>query len=292
MDFPVSKGIGRRRLRGFLLLMSGILLIGGCSLGTFLTGWEHAVYGTTVLDKSIFLREAELREDCRNGTLDLTLPDRSRQVNSVKYVIQYEIDGVDDDMYITFFGTDNPLDVYYDLANWREPAWTSVASDLRIHAGFYRPYITSPSTGELSPADDITSAVSAFLAGAADPHIYVSGHSAGGSHAVICAFDLNVSIPALDTDDRIYCLIGGAPAVGNAKFVSVFDSRLGADSCHRYVNGSDQMPFLFTQEAGFYQVGDPFRVGPEPNALMAASGAWLDHHFIADYAESIKAFNP
>jgi hypothetical protein len=273
-----------------LVVLLTALAFSHCNFKFFLTGWENAVYGTTAVDKDLILWENSLRSDHKSGNLDLTSPDYFKQVNSVKYVVQYQ----GGDLYICFFGTDNPLDLYYDFVHWKEPAWTDSVDGVRVHAGFYRPYMVDPDgTGPiLSPAEDIRNTVSDFLAVGADPHIYLAGHSAGGCHALLCAFDLNLQFPVLDSGNRIRCLIGGAPAVGNDDFAAKFEFRLGSDSCHRYVNGSDQMPSLLTSEAGFYQAGRPYRIGGDPNPVVAATGAWVADHLLSSYADSVRALDP
>lgn len=257
----------------FLIFLLPFLI--SCQISFYLEDlWgDDSIYGATELDKQLIFRHESLRKLYKKG--ELSEADGLRELNSVKYVLQVE----GESLYITFFGTDTAEDVYYDLIHWKEPYWTDVDPRIRVHAGFNRPL------QEVAP--DILGEVNDFLSGSpADPKVYISGHSAGGIHAVLCTFYLAQNIPGADLD-YYYCQIGGSPAPGNSTFAQNFDSDPRI-TCHRYINGSDMMPSLYTEEMGYFHVGQAYRIGPEPNPLMSVTALWLTHHFIGDYADSLR----
>jgi len=246
-----------------------------CQLNFYLQDlWgEDCIRGATDLDRDLMFRHESLRKSYKNG--QLTYADGLREQGSVKYVIQIE----GDDLYITFFGSDTTEDIYYDLTHWKEPYWTDIDPGIRVHAGFNRPF--------QAVASQILNEVNDFLSSSpVDPMLYVSGHSAGGVHAVLCTFYLAQNISTANLNNY-HCQTGGSPAPGNSVFARIFnsDSRI---TCHRYRNGSDMMPSLFSEEMGYSHVGQAYQIGPDPDPFMSVSALWLTHHFIGDYADSLR----
>lgn len=259
----------------FVAVVITAILFSGCQINFFLQNRfeDNWIEGSTDLDKSLIFRHESLRNAQKAGTL--TEADGLHIYSNIKYVLQVE----GDSLYLFFFGSDSAEDVYYDMIHWKEPFWTDVDPDLAVHAGFNRPF------QDIAP--QIKSAVENFLSGGpADPKVYISGHSAGGVQAVLCAFYLSREFSAAQLPS-IYCENGGSPAVGNKAFVDAFNSETRI-TLHRYINGSDMMPALLTEDMGYYRAGQAYHIGPDPDPFLASTPLWLTFHFIGDYADSLR----
>lgn len=258
------------------LLLSFYLLLTGCQMTFYLNeddGWGPSHRGVTALDKELIFRQEALRKKYKAGNLSSS--QGLYETETVKLVIQNE----GDTLYITFFGTDDVTEIYYNMIHWQEPYWTEVNSQSAVHAGFNRPLQEA-----MAP---VIAEMTLFLADNPDPasrNIYILGHSAGGVHAVLCAYTLGQAFPSI-SDKEIYVQIGGSPAPGNSAFATIFNERI---SCHRYINGCDMMPCLLTPEMGYTHVGEAYRIGPDPDVFTASTGLWLTHHFVGDYAYSLR----
>jgi len=256
------------------LLFPLFFLLIGCNITFFLNdGWEESTMGATALDTELIFRQEYLRGLHREGKL--SEDENLHETESLAYYIQTE----GSSFYVTFFGTSNVTGVYYDMVHWKEPFWTDVDPEIRVHAGFNRPFQTV--------ATSIRDELQLFLdTNPVDPSVYILGHSSGGIQAVLCSFYLVQEIPETEIS-TLYCQTGGAPAPGNRNFAAAFnqESRI---TCHRYINGSDMVPSLFTPEMGYAHVGQPYRIGSEPNFMISSTGLWLGDHFIEDYAESLR----
>lgn len=262
-------------LKKIIILFFVLLFSLSCQIGFYLgDDWgDESINGYTELDKALIFRHESLRKAYKSG--DLKEDDGLYTHSNLKYVLQAE----DDDMYITFFGTDTVEDFYYDIIHWKEPFWTDVDPEIAVHAGFNRPF--------QDVAPHIRSEVELFLSSVSgEPHIYISGHSAGGVQAVLCAFYLSHEFTASQLAN-IHCQTGGSPAAGNDVFARVIGEEKRI-TLNRYINGSDMMPGMLTEEMGFYHGGQPYHIGPEPDPFTTFTSMWLTWHFIGDYADSLR----
>lgn len=254
-----------------------LILFTGCQIGFYLQEdrWgADSIRGATDTDRALMFHHESLRTAYKAG--ELTEADGLKVYSNLKYVIQEE----GDVLYIVFFGTDTAEDVYYDMIHWKEPFWTDVDPDIAVHAGFNRPF------QDIAP--EIREAVQLYLDGAPPtPRVLLSGHSAGGVQAVLCAFYLSREFTSWELDD-IYCQIGGSPAPGNKAFADAVEAE-SRITLHRYRNGSDMMPGMLTEEMGYYHAGQPYHIGPDPDPFTTSSLLWLTWHFIGDYADSLRA---
>lgn len=257
----------RKAARLFIFRLVPLLLLSSCNLTFWGSGWSGAVYGAPELDRQLIFRQERLRKAQRNGAI--------HSEGGLYYAeggCKVHMEVVDGDMILTFFGTETVEDVYYDIVPHPVAPWPDSAPDIKVHAGFYYPYAAL--------SESIQGAVQDFRDGGGNS-LLVTGHSAGGCHAAISALDLALKNPGLS----LYVQIGGAPAVGNRAFAAALEL---TGEVHRYLNGSDMMPSLLTPSMGFVHAGDPYRIGPPADPFFAASGLWVTHHFIEDYAESLR----
>ena len=260
------------RLFPFLVLAA---VTGGCSLGYY-SDLPDATGENPRDHLDLIVRHHELREAQRAGQADKHGDYFS--ADNVQGIIQDE----DDTLYITFFGSDGPYDLFDDTLYVLEPVpFDGISDGEKVHAAFLSHYLLIRT--------DVTDAVDDFLDGSGgdgtsgEKQVVSAGHSMGAATAVLCALDLTLRYPDID----ISCFPSGSPKIGNKKFAETFD-RLVPD-CHRYVNGDDIVARLPGDSGEFVHVGEYHHIGPGPSAVRAALGLGITDHFISAYAASVEA---
>ena len=257
---------------GFVKLLCPLFLAAAaasCSLGYY-SDLPDATGNNPREHLDLILRHHELREAQQTGRADEHGDYFS--ADNVQGIIQEE----DDTIYITFFGSDGPYDLFDDTLYVLKPLPFDGTSDgEEVHAAFLSQY--------LSIRSKITDAVDDFLGGSGEKSVVSAGHSMGAATAVLCAIDLTLRYP----DTEILCFPSGSPKIGNKKFAKTFD-RLVPD-CHRYVNGDDLVARLPGDSGEFVHVGEYHHIGPGPSAVRASLGFGIRDLFIPAYAASVEA---
>jgi hypothetical protein len=131
-------------------------------------------------------------------------------------------------------GVDGALvDGSFGLRNQSTPAGT-----VGVHAGFWQ------------AVDSVYDDVVDYIEASGDRRVWLTGHSLGGSLAVVTALRL-----AADGYDVAGVQSIGAPNVGGQSFTTVYD-RLGLGArTQRWVNDRDLVPMLLDPIAGYTEVG-------------------------------------
>lgn len=263
---------GMMRIAKLLFPLIFAAVAPGCNLGYY-TDLPDTNGDNPREHLDLILRHYELREAQRAGTADEF--GECFSVDNVEGIVQEE----GDTLYLTFFGSDGPYDLFDDtLYVLKQLAFEGLSGGEEVHAAFLSQYFSVQSK--------IIDAVDDFLNGSGvsgETTVVSAGHSMGAATAVLCALDLTLRYP--DTD--ISCFPSGSPKIGNKKFAETFD-RFVPD-CHRYVNGDDIVARLPGDSGDFVHIGEYHHIGPGPSAVRAALGLGISDHFIPAYAASVEA---
>ncbi len=190
-------------------------------------------------------------------------------VENPKSGVQYFLRRNGDTLWITFRGSDSPVDWKANLAFWRKSIpYDSMEPKIRVHAGFLNDYKSR------DVRDRILEEVSE------DIHfIKITGHSLGAALAVLCAADLQYNRPDAD----IEVIVFGCPRVGNKAFAQDYNKRV--DKTVRVENGNDIVTKVPPALFGFRHVGAKLHVGA-PRLLLA--GRIADHYTNHYYENLLK----
>ncbi len=181
----------------------------------------------------------------------------------------------DGDLYVIFFGSDDPLDIYFNLVLDLVTA-DFLPPEIRVHAGFLYNY--------KAVRQKVLDEIDSYLNLNPEGTIYILGHSSGSASAYFCTADLIVN---RDCDERLYCMTGASPRAGGAELKKLIEE--SPAECHRIVNGSDMVPTVPPESMGYRHTGELHRIGPEPDPFYTATLLWVNHHFIGDYCESLDS---
>lgn len=252
----------------YIQLLFFSIILSSCNIGYYFELSSSKTDKITQKDKDLLLMQNEYRKRQSNGSLN-----SSNGLFVIENLSGYMIvEG--STAYIGFIGSDQVADFYCDFAASMVTPDIYVGSNSKVHGGLYSLFVKCRTTVNSWALDQQNNnGITDFV---------VMGHSMGGGLAVLVAAELEV---VLDASSTLYCQSSGSPRVGNSTFVNLFNSNV---TCSRIVNGSDQVPSVPYKNLGFRHVGTLYRIGPQPNALLAATGGWISQHLISSYAYSIN----
>jgi predicted lipase len=139
-----------------------------------------------------------------------------------------------DALIIAFRGTANILDALTDAEAWFHPTAAG-----RVHGGFEASY------------DAIRLDIQRRALGTLKP-IYLTGHSLGGAHAMLAAWDL---FHANISPSRLTVYTFGQPRVGDAAFAAAYRAAGLHDRTWRYIHQADVVPRLAGYLLGYRHTG-------------------------------------
>lgn len=140
---------------------------------------------------------------------------------------------------LAFQGTDSLTDWFYNLQIGKTTAYPH-CDGCRVEDGFYKKWS--------AVVDAITAAVRSLMLSYPSTPLYITGHSLGGSLAVLAAAHLeyNVSLPVTG----VYTF--GEPRVGNAAFRSFYNQ--GVHVSWRVTHHKDPVPHLPMEVLGYRHI--------------------------------------
>lgn len=144
---------------------------------------------------------------------------------------------------VAFPGTDSTYDAVVTdfLRNLiQRRAWfdTQVAEGVQVADGFYAAYN--------SVRSDVFSQVNALYTAQSRP-IYTTGHSLGGTLAIMAGLDLSDRLSA-----DVTCYTYGSPRAGNLDFADLYNSQIDESQLHQ--NLFDPVPSVPSSLLGYYHV--------------------------------------
>lgn len=166
------------------------------------------------------------------------------------------------EIYISWRGTDNISEWIVDVKIDKVacsflpiPPGKNVQNEL-VHLGFHELYVTGNAHyPNQSPRNTVIDYLEG-LTNKQDKNVYVTGHSLGGSLAVLNVCDILTNVTGFKTV-RMYNFAG--PSVGDWDFVKTFNAKTlinGTAGSWRIVNDHDFVPTQPPQSSGFIHVND------------------------------------
>ncbi|MDR1692680.1 MAG: lipase family protein [Oscillospiraceae bacterium] len=194
---------------------------------------------------------------------------RTAMIDNPDSGVQYFFRKEADTLWITFRGSDSPIDWKHNLRFWRKCIpYDNTESKVRVHSGFLDDY----------KAPGVRDRILREITG--DIHfVKITGHSLGAALAVLCAVDVQYNRPGTDLEVVLF----GCPRVGNKAFMLSYNKRV--DKTVRVENGNDIVTKVPPALFGFRHVGAKLHVGaPRLPAVVRA----LDHYPHRYYANLMK----
>ena len=167
-------------------------------------------------------------------------------------------DGAGTALYATFRGTADAHDAFADADIRRRQIATGRGS---VHHGFW--------TGWQAILPGFMAALQRLDTGPGRPPIYITGHSLGGAHAVICALHLAL-LP--EYADRVHCYTFGQPRVGDARFAANAAHLL--PRYYRIRHDFDLVTQLPGPLAGYHHTGTLAYLAPDAHAIAFDPPWW------------------
>ncbi len=192
--------------------------------------------------------------------------DTMHTIDDAKSGVQCYIRTKGEEVFITFRGTNSTVDRYKNIMFCKKCSPFEESDRICVHRGFLSAYMS----------EDVREKIH-LLVSSRIKSVTLCGHSLGAAMAILCAYDLQKSYPALDYEVYLY----GSPRVGNYSFMRSYNKRL--IKTVRVENGNDIVckipPALF----GYRHVGSSFHIGKRASALAFSFAA----HYPDDYFEKM-----
>lgn len=237
-----------------------------------------------------FAHEAELAWDEKTPTKPkpITLPDGY----TFATIIDAETSILGTDHQRQFFGfvavmVDAPRDV---VVVWRgTEGWRDWVQDLetfdketypyanagKVHQGFLDLYKSDPCR------EPLMAALEGLVKDKDFDVMHVTGHSLGGSLAVLNALDIATNLGV----QPIMWTFGG-PRVGNTHFKKAFDKAV--ESCVRVVNKPDKVPKVPPWEFGYHHVKGQYEI----DSSKVAKHGLVCYHTMPTYLHMLESSSP
>lgn len=159
--------------------------------------------------------------------------------------VQYLVQKKDNELYVSFRGTDELRDALTHIQFWKKVIpYGNGKSKIRVHTGFLKAY----------KCDEVRKTIWEFVDESINKVVLV-GHSYGAALAVLCAVDLQYNFGGRDYEVALF----GCPRVGNKAFVKSYNERIFKTL--RIENGNDIVTKVPFRIMGYRHVGTKIHIG-------------------------------
>ena len=189
-------------------------------------------------------------------------------INDAKTDVQSFLRIKDDEMTITFRGSDSRKDWIADSKFWKSVVpYDNYSSKIRVHSGFISAYKSQEVRGRIQREMEKNRIKKVAL----------TGHSYGAALAILCAVDLEYNFPQNDYEVIVF----GCPRVGNKYFRKSYNLRVFKTLRVEHVNDIvAKVPFLLM---GYRHVGARLRIGNRGLSLLPS----MHFHALQEYYPSV-----